>query len=92
MSHQEAQSFTSAPLTDNGGHSERCGNPFCQNAMKARTGKKFRGDRCRMDGYVLRRAKEMIDRVGIVKFNSILETFGGEREQKGKSNFCGWSF
>jgi len=73
MSHHEARSFTSAPLTDDGGHSERCGNPFCQNAMNARTEKKFYCDRCRMDGYVLRRCKEMIDRLGIVEFNSILE-------------------
>jgi hypothetical protein len=63
---QEPRSFYSEPLTDNDGHSEQCLNPFCQGEMKARSGKKFCSDRCRMDGYVLRRAREMIDRVGIV--------------------------
>ena len=29
--------------------------------------------RCKIDGYVLRRAKEMMDRIGIVEFYSILD-------------------
>ena len=32
-------------------------------------------DRCKTDGYVLRRAKAMIAEVGIVEFNAILERF-----------------
>jgi hypothetical protein len=30
-------------------------------------------DRCRMDRYVLRRAKAMLDEVGIAEFNAILQ-------------------
>jgi hypothetical protein len=30
-------------------------------------------DRCRMDRYVLRRARAMMDDVGIVEFNAILQ-------------------
>ena len=68
-------SFNSEPLTVNGGQSERCGNPFCMGPMTARTGKKFCCDRCRTDGYVLRRAKAMIAEVGNIEFNSMLEKF-----------------
>jgi hypothetical protein len=32
-------------------------------------------DRCRTDGYVLRRAKAMIAEVGIIEFNEMLERF-----------------
>jgi hypothetical protein len=41
--------------------------------MNAMQGKKFCCDRCRMDGYVLRRAKAMLDEVGIVELNAILQ-------------------
>ena len=61
------------PLTDNGGHSERCASPFCETALTGRKGKKFCSDRCRLDAYVLRRAKEMIDRVGIPGFIALLK-------------------
>jgi hypothetical protein len=61
------------PLTETAGHSERCLNPFCQVEMEAKSGKKFCCDRCRMDGYVLRRAKELMDRVGVVRFFEILD-------------------
>lgn len=36
---------------------------------------RFCSDRCRMDGYVLRRAKAMIAEVGIIQFNEMLESF-----------------
>jgi len=63
------------PLTDNGGQSERCLNPFCQAEVKGRKGKKFCCDRCRLDGYVLRRAWQMISSVGLVKFFSTMKGF-----------------
>ena len=75
MSHQVARSFAVEPLTVNGGQSERCGNPFCKGPMTARSGKKSCCDRCRMDRYVLRRAKAMIAEVGIIEFNLFLERF-----------------
>jgi hypothetical protein len=45
------------------------------NAVQSPRGKhgRYCCDRCRMDGYVLRRAKAMIDEVGIVEFNAILD-------------------
>ncbi len=61
------------PLTDNGGHSERCGNPFCEAELTGRKGKKFCSDRCRLDAYVLRRAKKMIDRIAIPRFIALLK-------------------
>lgn len=63
------------PLTDNGGQSERCLNPFCKAEMKGRKGKKFCSDRCRLDGYVLRRAWQMIDGVGLLDFFSRMKGF-----------------
>lgn len=41
--------------------------------MNAKHGKKFCCDRCRMGGYVLRRAKTMLEEVGIMEFNAILQ-------------------
>ena len=70
---QAMTTFNSEPLTVNGGHSERCANPFCQSDMTARTGKKSCCDRCRMDRYVLRRAKAMVAEVGIIEFYNRLE-------------------
>jgi hypothetical protein len=65
---QAMTSFNSEPLTVNGGQSERCFNPFCNAPMTARSGKTYCSDRCRTDGYVLRRAKAMIKQVGVITF------------------------
>ena len=46
-----------------------CANPFCHSpAMEAKPGKRFCCNHCRVDGYVLRRARAMIEEVGIVEF------------------------
>jgi hypothetical protein len=73
-----AQSCVSEALTANPDSSERCANPFCdRGAMNGKQGKKkFCCDRCRMDGYVLRRARAMVDMVGVVEFNAILQRTG----------------
>jgi hypothetical protein len=73
--HQAMTTFNSEPLTVNDGQFERCANPFCQSDMTPRTGKKSCCDRCRMDRYVLRRAKAMVKQVGIIEFNEMLERF-----------------
>ena len=74
MTRPDAQSFVSEALTANHDSSERCLNPFCHDGrMDAKRGKKFCCDRCRMDGYVLRRARAMLDEVGIVELNAILQ-------------------
>ena len=73
MTSAALRKLVNEPLTDNGGHSERCANPFCEAEIAGRKGKRFCSDRCRMDTYVLRRAKEMIDRVGIAEFIVMLK-------------------
>jgi hypothetical protein len=73
----DAQSCGAQPLTEFQGHPERCSNPFCDAPMAAKNKhapvKLACSDRCRMDRYVLRRAKAMVDDVGIVEFNAILQ-------------------
>jgi hypothetical protein len=73
----DAQSCGAQPLTEFQGHPERCSNPFCDAPMAAKNkhapAKLVCSDRCRMDRYVLRRAKAMVDEVGIVEFNAILQ-------------------
>jgi hypothetical protein len=55
---------------------QRCGNPFCdkQREIKPR-GKdgRYCSVHCRMDGYALRRAKALLDKVGIIKFHDLLD-------------------
>jgi hypothetical protein len=77
MSQADTLSFVSEPLTEFQGHPERCSNPFCDAPMAAKNKhapvKLFCSSRCRLDGYVLRRARAMLDEVGIVEFNAILQ-------------------
>jgi hypothetical protein len=72
MSQADTISFVSEALTEFQGHPERCSNPFCDAPMATKNKhapvKLFCCDRCRMDGYVLRRARAMLDEVGIVEF------------------------
>ena len=73
----DAQSCRAQPLTEFQGHPQRCSNPFCDAPMAAKNKhapvKLFCCDRCRMDGWVLRRARAMLDEVGIVELNAILQ-------------------
>jgi hypothetical protein len=73
----DAQSCVNEPLTEFQGHPERCSNPFCDSPMAAKNKhapvKLVCSNRCRMDRYVLRRARRMLDEVGIVEFNAILQ-------------------
>ena len=74
MARPDMESFVSEPLTANLDSSERCANrPFCKSPAISRPGKKYCSDRCRLDGYVLRRARAMLDEVGIVASNAILQ-------------------
>ena len=77
MTQADTVSCVSEALTEFQGHSERCSNPFCDAPMAAKNKhapvKKFCCDRCRMDGYVLRRATAVVGEVGIVEFNAILQ-------------------
>jgi hypothetical protein len=69
MALPDMESFVNQPLTASNGHSDECQNPFCHRPMTGRQRKKFCCDRCRMDGYVLRRAKAMLAEVGVIEFH-----------------------
>jgi hypothetical protein len=76
----DAQSCAAQPLTEFQGYPQRCSTPFCHAPMAAKNKhapvKLSCCDRCRMDGYVLRRAKAMVDEIGVVEFNAILQGIG----------------
>ena len=65
------------PLTEFQGHSQRCSNPFYDAPMAAKNKhaqvKLACSDRCRMARYVLRRARAMVNKIGIEAFNAILK-------------------
>lgn len=73
----EARSCESEALTESDIGSERCQNPFCGCLIppkgKNAPVKKYCSDRCRMDAYVLRRAGELMSRVGVVRFFNVVE-------------------
>jgi hypothetical protein len=77
MSQPDTLSLVSEALTESSGYSQRCSNPFCDAPMAAKNKhapvKLFCCDRCRMDGYVLRRARAMLEEVGIEELNAILQ-------------------
>ena len=71
MALPDIESCDTEPLTAKYAASQQCSNPFCHapTAMEPKRGKKSCCDRCRMDGYVLRRARAMLDEVGIIRLN-----------------------
>jgi hypothetical protein len=77
MSSAAAQSCATTALTQLNGHSQRCANPFCDIAVEIKSprGKhgRYCSTQCRMDGFALRRVKALLNQVGIVKFNDLLD-------------------
>jgi hypothetical protein len=74
MSRPEPLPCPSDALTEPASPSERCSNPFCDAvARRSRKHGRYCSDRCRMDGYALRKARELLDRVGIVEFHQLLK-------------------
>ena len=68
----EPPTCTSDALTLRNGHPERCSNPFCDGtARKLRKDGRYCSDKCRMDGYALRRAKALLARVGVTEFQRL---------------------
>lgn len=59
-------------LTQSNEHSRACANPFCNTPMGAISPQGKHGRyccaRCRLDGYVLRRAEAMMNEVGVIEF------------------------
>jgi hypothetical protein len=79
MSKAEAQSCVIQSLTTSNGHSDKCGNPFCDSIIEPlpdgwrRTARRYCSDRCKLDGYALRRVRLLVAKVGIVQFNNLLD-------------------
>jgi hypothetical protein len=71
------RSCVEAALTQLNGHSLRCANPFCHNAVEIKSPRGKHGryccDHCRMDGYALRRARALLNKVGLIEFHELLE-------------------
>jgi len=76
MTTTESATCARTALTQLNGHSDRCANPFCEGvARRSARGKhgRYCSDRCRMDGYALRRVKALLDRVGVIEFHRLLD-------------------
>jgi hypothetical protein len=51
-----------------------CASPFCDGrAKQIRKHGRYCSDHCRMDGYALRRAKALLNKVGTVEFRRLLD-------------------
>jgi hypothetical protein len=81
MSSTVAQTCVRTALTQSNGHSQRCANPFCdvEVEIKSPRGKhgRYCSDRCRLDGYALRRVKALLDQVGIIRFHALIDQLNG---------------
>ena len=72
MSSTDADPCPTQALTLNGGRF--CASPFCDGIVKQiRKHGRYCSDHCRMDGYALRRAKVLLDRIGVVEFHRLLD-------------------
>ena len=72
----DATSCARTALTHIQNDSGRCANPFCDKQRESKPrGKhgRYCSGRCRMDGYVLRRVKVLLDKVGIIRFHELLD-------------------
>ena len=79
MSSAAARSCVVQSLTTSSGQSDACGNPFCNSIIEPlpdgyrRTARRYCSNPCKLDGYALRRAKVLLNRVGIIRFHELLD-------------------
>ena len=79
MSSVAARSFDIKSLTTSSGQFDACQNPFCKSVIEPlpdgwrRTKRRYCSNRCKLDGYALRRAEALLNRVGIVRFHDLLD-------------------
>ena len=79
MSSVAARSFDIKSLTTSSEHSGACRKPFCKSVIEPlpdgwrRTKRRYCSNRCKLDGYALRRAKALLNKVGIVRFHELLD-------------------
>ena len=82
MSYPERAECATTALTQLNGHSHRCANPFCAGPVKIKSARgkhgRYCSSPCRMDGYALRRAKALLDCVGIIRFQTLLDKLAGQ--------------
>lgn len=73
----EAITCARTALTRLNGHSQQCANPFCVINVEIKSARGKHGRyccaRCRFDGYALRRAKALLDKVGVLRFHTLLD-------------------
>ena len=79
MSGAALRSCAIKSLTTSSGQSDTCQKPFCKSIIEAlpdgwrRTKRRYCSNRCKLDGYALRRAEALLNRVGIVRFHDLLD-------------------
>jgi hypothetical protein len=79
MSSVAARSFDIKSLTTSSGQFDACQNPFCKSVIEPlpngwrRTKRRYCSNRCKLDGYTLRRAKALLANVGIIEFHRLLD-------------------
>ena len=68
MSSAAAGSFDIKSLTTSSGQSDACQNPFCKSVIEPlpdgwrRTKRRYCSNRCKLDGYALRRVKALLNK------------------------------
>ena len=79
MSGAALRSCAIESLTTSNGQSDACQNPFCKSVIEPlpdgwrRTTRRYCSNRCKLDGYAVRRAKALLNKVGIVRFHELLD-------------------
>jgi hypothetical protein len=73
------RSFGIKSLTTSSGQSGSRQNPFCKSDIETlpdgwrRTERRFCSDQCKLDVYTLRRARAVLNKVGIIEFHRLLD-------------------
>ena len=75
MSSAALRSCVVQPLTTNSGQSDARQNPFRKSVIEPlpdgwrRTKRRYCSNRCKLDGYALRRARALLNKVGSIEFH-----------------------
>ena len=79
MSSAALRSCVVQSLTTSSAQSDACQNPFCKSVIERlpdgwrRTKRRYCSNRCKLDGYTLRRVKALFNEVGIIEFHRLLD-------------------
>ena len=79
MSQAEPAECLNLVVTTSSGHSQRCGNLFCNTGIEPlnhgrwrRTRRRFCSDTCKYDYHALKRVRGLLNRVGMAEFQRLL--------------------